>query len=78
MTVLGQYTKGDILITQSTDGAIFLDCVKVLKDFTEYDMRPRFKAQYKGPGRPYSRDYYEYLVEQGYIEVYPTDGKLFL
>jgi len=80
MTVLGQYNEGDIVTVVSYDGDEFWSsgCAKVLKDFIDHELRVEFEARYTGPTWEFSDHYYNFLVKRGYIEVFPTDGTLYL
>lgn len=80
MTVLGLYNAGDILMVEAhdCDNFWFSWCVKVLKDFIEHELRAEFEARYTGPTWEFSDHYYDFLLKRGYIEVFPTDGTLYL
>jgi hypothetical protein len=81
VTVLGLYNAGDILTVVSYDGGVSWPsgCVKVLKDFIDHELRTEFEARgYTGPSWEFSDHYYNFLLECGYIEVFPTDGTLYL
>lgn len=80
MTVIGLHTEGEILTVLSFDGVEQYQegCVKVLKDFIDHELRAEFEARYTGPSWEFSDHYYCFLFKRGYIEVFPTDGTLYL
>jgi len=80
MTVLGLYNAGEILTVEARDGIDYwtVGCVKVLKDFNDCELRAEVEAQYTGPTWEFSDHYYNFLLEHGYIQVFPMDGTLYL
>lgn len=80
MTVIGLYNAGDILAVISHDGDGFWSsgCARVLKDFNDHELRAEFEDRYTGPAWEFSDHYYNFLLKRGYVEVFPTQGVLYL
>lgn len=82
MTVQGLFSEGDVLTVVAFDGLSndqFAEgCVKVLKDFDNNFLRVEFDNRYTGRSWDAGDHYFDFLVKRGYIEVFPTDGTLYL
>lgn len=81
MTVLGQYTTGDLVIVMEGEGCDTYpyDIVRVLKDFDDPELRDEFADRYTGPAWDFGYHYYAFLTKRGYIEpVEDAGGVLYL
>lgn len=80
MTVQGVYNAGDIVTVVECDGYDVYPggCLRVLKDFDDNLLRQEFEARYTGRPWEFPDHYFNFLLKRGYVEVFPTQGVMYL